>query len=184
VTGCAIYRPTLGVVVSEENARRFLGDPEMRVRLGVTRHGRKDDSPYAGPGTILHGLIEHAVANRFLASPHGRTDQIFRSKEGQLFPPVEHLGRFDPAMRKYGEWVLGLPFAQAKSAFPDGVLWVLWGEGRKEPAGFPPFTSQGTFIGAVDDRLNPVTEAVAAMYAIHRYHDPDRVSEMLPARRP
>jgi hypothetical protein len=179
------FRP-MGIAISEENARLFLEDEELLAHLGVSAPGseaRGRDLQYTGPGSLLHGLIEHAAANRLLNRPHGLTDSIFRTKDGRILAAKEHRQRFDKGAERYAAWALALPFAQAPDAVSDGVLWVYWRKGRQEPPHFPPFESGSTFCEAAQERVKLVTEAVAAMYAIHRYHDPDRIGELLPTSR-
>jgi hypothetical protein len=180
------FRP-VGVTVSEANARLFLEDEELLAHLGVSTsrsaaHGR--DAQYLGHGSLLHGLIEHAVANRLLPRPDGLTDTIFRTKTPCIIAAAEHRHRFDEATEKYAAWLLGLPFAQATDSVSDGVLWIYWRKGHHPPPHFPSLEDHSTFCEAVTERVKLVTEAVAAMYAIHRYHDPDSIGELLPSSKP
>jgi hypothetical protein len=174
-----IFRPT-GITISPENARTFLGSRDEVAALGLpadeaarTDLLRRYDAE--GSDGVIHVLLEHAVASRLLPRQH-LTQKIFRTKLPELIADTRTLAEahrsFDGATTRYARTILGVPFPPDPRASSDGVLWVCW---QAPPADLgDPDRARQTIT-----RLHPAMEAVAAMYAVFRYHAPDRVCDLL-----
>jgi hypothetical protein len=177
-----VFRP-LGTTVSRQNARAFLSDRQECFGLGI------DEGDQAACGDLqeqyrtraekggIHGLIEHAVASRLLPRRRGYAWQIFTTKE----PRIRDSDEIDEQVRRYAKMMLGLPFCQDTNAQADGVLWISWQKRPKRSVGrrASPHKKR-EFVEKAWNQLRDVIEAVAAMYALYRYCDPDEASNPLP----
>jgi hypothetical protein len=182
-----LFRP-MGITVSENNIRQLLRDTQTLANMGL---GMYDDSTrkellkqYTEEGEKggTHGLIEHAVASLLQPKPHGLTETVSRTREGIFLPDARtHRGRADKESLAFAKSRLVLPFTQDNDATPGGILWACWSQ---PPYGLAELGSlvndSDAFSSRAGQRLAAVSEVVAAMYAIHRYCNPDAVADPLP----
>jgi hypothetical protein len=175
-----VFRPT-GITISARNARTFLENPDELDGLGwngddsrgktpLDRYQAEEKSDGKHKG-LIHALLAQAVVSRLLPRQH-RTHDVFHNKK-----PITHADvlKLDEADRprdwffsRYARAIVGVPFPFNALASSDGVLWVCWQEPQEKE-----------FVESVPSRLLYALEVVAAMYAIFRYHAPDRVYDLL-----
>ncbi len=179
-----VFRP-LGFTMSVESAERGLKDKRECANLGLDKHeqGRQGLlAQYKKDKGGIHALIEHTVASRLLPRRRGLNWSVFSTKRPEFIPDTHSdKKKFDESTRRYARTLLGLPFCHDVNAQSDGVLWVSW---QRQPRGLTDLqlhvNHEDQFVRSATQRLRPVLEAVAAMYAVYRYCDPDSASNPLP----
>jgi len=170
-----VFRPQ-GITLSRELARQFLANPKESENFGRSCPDPKWLRQYEADKTdFTHSLIEHMAGARLLPKRRGLTWDIFTNKTPRDFDKPKDEG----ARARYIQAGLGLPFCHDRRAQADGVLWVSWGNDTgRQPTAAP--VGGDAHAEQKLQRLNRVLEVVAAVYALHRYYDPDNAADPLP----
>ncbi|HYT91377.1 MAG TPA: hypothetical protein VEL76_21875 [Gemmataceae bacterium] len=182
-----LFRP-MGITLKDRVVEQFFEHAEGGTYLGLDRYDDeqrraavKHYQESGGARGFIHHLAEHAMSSRLLPRHGHETYEVFRKNAPRLLDPSHHAGRDTGPSADYSKTRLLLPFALDRHGPPDGVLWICWQ--NDPPASLTqglPTNNPEAFMNKIQKDLRLLSEAVAAMCSLHRFHDADRVAESLP----